>query len=69
MITRPVWCAPGDDQQDVWLLRFDDPSRDEMIWFGDGAETEARMAWESLCGQQGGAWNGHLFRLAKAETT
>lgn len=60
MTTRALTlCAPGDHQEPLFILRFDDPDQREML-FAD--EAEARAIWEALCGP-GGTWNGYLFGL------
>lgn len=61
-----VWCAPGDRQADVWILRFDDRDRREMVFEGENAEADARAAWALYCGQHG-TWNCSLFQLAKVK--
>lgn len=60
------WCAPGDRQEDVWLIRFDDNDRSDAVYTGPDAETEARAAWTRHCGPSG-TWNGYLFRLVRQE--
>jgi hypothetical protein len=58
------WCAPGDDQRDVWLVRFNDADMREALYTGPDAERDARAKWGMMCGPSG-TWNGYLFRLAK----
>lgn len=60
------WCAPGDRQEDVWIIRFEDRDRAEMIFTGPDAEAEATKAWDELCGPSG-TWNGYLFALVRLE--
>ena len=65
--SRGQWCAPGDAQEDVWLIRFDDPDMQTPVFTGDNAEAEARAAWERHCGPGQGAYNGYLFRLVRRD--
>ncbi len=58
------FCAPGDRQEDAWLIRFDDNDVGDKVFIGQDAEHEARAMWESMCGPNG-TWNGYLFRLAR----
>jgi hypothetical protein len=62
-IDRFPWCAPGDDQQDAWIVRFNDTDMREAIFRGPDAERDARAKWEMMCGPSG-TWNGYLFRLS-----
>lgn len=58
---RFEWAAPGDQQEDAWLLRFCDKDRREAIWTGPDAEREAWAAWE----QYAPTYNCYVFRLAR----
>lgn len=42
---RHPWAQPGDRPERVWILRFDDADRREMIWTGEDAEAEATAAY------------------------
>lgn len=57
---RFTWAAPGDQQEDVWLLRFCDTDMREAIFTGPDAEAEAWGAWNKYAP----AWNCYVFRLA-----
>jgi hypothetical protein len=61
------WCAPGDDQKDVWIVRFNDADMREAIFTGPDAERDARAKWDLMCSPSG-TWNGYLFRLASRDT-
>lgn len=58
------FAAPGDRQDDVWLLRFDDPDRGEMFFGGpDYAPGEAeRLAWKAW-NRFKPTWNCYLFHV------
>lgn len=58
---RFQWAAPGDQQEDAWLLRFCDKERGDCIWTGEDAEAEAWAAWN----QWAPSYNCYLFRLAR----
>lgn len=58
---RFEFAAPGDRQEDAWLLRFCDNDQRDCIWTGEDAEREAWAAWEKYAP----AWNIYLFRLAR----
>lgn len=55
------WAAPGDQQEDVWLLRFCDDDVRDMMWTGPEAEAEAWAAWN----RHAPGYNCYLFRLAR----
>lgn len=61
---RFAYAAPGDQQEDAWLLRFCDTERREAIWTGPDAEAEAWKAWE----QYAPTYNCYVFRLARLST-
>jgi hypothetical protein len=59
----PKWAeyaAPGDNQEDRWLLRFADPDCREAMFSGPDAEREAWDAWNRYAP----GFNCWLFRLA-----
>lgn len=58
-------CAPGDDQESHFFLRFNDPDQRELYF---SEEAEARAAWNSYCGPSG-HWNGYLFGVVSREPT
>ena len=58
---RFEFAAPGDHQEDAWLLRFCDADQRDCIWTGEDAEREAWAAWDKWAP----AWNIYLFRLAR----
>lgn len=57
---RFKFAAPGDRQEDMWVLRFDDAERREMQWTGPDAEAEAWAHWDRFAP----AWNCRVFRTA-----
>lgn len=57
---RFKWAAPGDRQEDAWLLRFCDNDVRDAIWTGPEAEAEAWAAWN----RHAPGYNCYLFRLA-----
>lgn len=60
---RFEFAAPGDQQEDVWFLRFSDPDCREMMWQGADAEDQAWKAWN----QYSPSYNCFVFRLARFE--
>ena len=58
------WAAPGDQQKDVWLLRFCDNDVRDAMWTGPDAEAEAWAAWN----RHAPGYNCYLFRLAALRT-
>ncbi|HCB75151.1 MAG TPA: hypothetical protein DEP91_03115 [Sphingomonas bacterium] len=58
---RFQWAAPGDQQHDVWMVRFCDQERRDAIFTGPEAEAEAWAAWE----QYAPGYNMYVFRLAR----
>jgi hypothetical protein len=61
---RFQWAAPGDQQEDVWLLRFCDNDVRDAMWSGEDAEAEAWAAWN----RHAPGYNCYLFRLAALTT-
>ena len=57
---RFLWAAPGDQQEDAWLLRFCDNDVRDVYWHGEEAETDAWAAWN----WHAPGYNCYLFRLA-----
>lgn len=55
------YAAPGDRQQEVWRLRFDDAEMREMIFVGEDAEAHAWEAWDRFAP----AWNCTVYRIAE----
>lgn len=55
------WAAPGDRQEDVWLIRFDDNDIHDLVFIGDDAEKEAWQAWN----RHSPGYNCRVFRLAE----
>lgn len=55
------WAAPGDRQEDVWLIRFDDNDIRDLVFMGDDAEKEAWKAWN----RHSPGYNCRVFRLAQ----
>lgn len=55
------WAAPGDRQEDAWIVRFCDNDIGDMIFTGEDAEKQAWKAWE----MHAPGYNMYLFRLAK----
>ena len=62
---RFEWAAPGDQQEDAWLLRFCDNDVRDLIWTGEDAEQEAWAAWNL----HAPGYNCYLFRLAALRST
>lgn len=58
---RFEWAAPGDQQEDAWILRFCDQDMREAVFTGPDAEKEAWEHWERYAP----AWNCFLFRLVR----
>lgn len=58
---RFEWAAPGDRQEDAWLIRFCDKDCREAIFTGPDAEREAWEHWNRYAP----AFNIYAFRLAK----
>lgn len=58
------WAAPGDQQEDAWLVRFCDNDIRDALYTGPDAEREARAAWE----RHAPGYNMYLFRLARLAT-
>ena len=57
---RFQWAAPGDQQEDAWIVRFCDNDVRDMIFTGPEAEQEAWAAWE----RHAPGYNIYVFRLA-----
>jgi hypothetical protein len=57
---RFEWAAPGDQQEDAWIVRFCDKDLREAIFTGPDAEREAWKAWN----QYAPTYNVYVFRLA-----
>lgn len=55
------WAAPGDQQEDAWLIRFCDKDCGEAIFTGPDAEREAWEHWNRYAP----AFNLYVFRLAR----
>lgn len=60
---RHPWAQPGDRPERVWLLRFDDADRRDMIWTGHNAEAEAKAAYQAFVP----SWNVYLLAAVNAE--
>jgi hypothetical protein len=58
---RFEWAAPGDQQEDAWLVRFCDKDCGEAIFTGLNAEAEARAYWNRYAP----SYNIYVFRLAR----
>lgn len=57
---RFQWAAPGDRQEDAWLVRFCDNDIRDLIFTGPDAEKEAWAAWN----RHAPGYNIYVFRLA-----
>jgi len=57
---RFQWAAPGDQQEDAWLVRFCDRDCGDAIFTGPDAEAEAWAYWERYAP----SFNIYVFRLA-----
>lgn len=57
---RFPWAAPGDQQEDAWLVRFCDRDCGDAIFTGPDAEREAWEHWNRYAP----AFNIYVFRLA-----
>ena len=42
---RHRFCQPGDEPDQIWMLRFSDPSLRTMIWIDEDARNDAIAAW------------------------
>lgn len=60
---RHPWAQPGDHPDRVWILRFEDNDRRDMIWTGPDAEAEAKAAYTTFVP----TWNVYLFATVAAE--
>lgn len=58
---RFEWAAPGDQQEDAWIVRFCDKDCREAIFTGPDAEREAWQHWDRYAP----AYNIYVFRLAR----
>lgn len=58
---RFEWAAPGDQQEDAWIVRFCDQDVRDMLFTGPEAEREAWEAWE----RHAPGYNMYVFRLAR----
>ena len=54
------WAAPGDQQEDAWLVRFCDKDCGEAIFTGPDAASEAWEHWNRYAP----SYNIYVFRLA-----
>jgi hypothetical protein len=61
LANRFEFAAPGDQQEDAWLVRFCDKDVREQIWTGPDAEAEAWRSWERFAP----SYNIYVFRLAR----
>lgn len=61
LANRFDWAAPGDQQEDAWLVRFCDKDCGEAIFTGPDAEREAWEYWN----RYSPAYNLYVFRLAR----
>ncbi len=61
MSNRFDWAAPGDEQEDAWLVRFCDKDCGEATFTGADA---AREAWE-YWNRYAPSYNLYVFRLAR----
>lgn len=61
---NPKYCAPGDDQNPLWILIFEDRDQGHNFY---KTEAEAREAWERHCGPSG-MWNGRLLQTVERDT-
>lgn len=61
---RFQWAAPGDQQEDAWLVRFCDNDIRDAIYTGPDAEREAWAAWN----RHAPGYNMYVFRLARLAT-
>lgn len=61
---RFEWAAPGDQQEDAWIVRFCDQGVRDALYTGPDAEREAREAWE----RHAPGYNMYLFRLVRLAT-
>ncbi|WP_447724665.1 hypothetical protein [Sphingomonas koreensis] len=61
---RFQWAAPGDQQEDAWLVRFCDNDIRDAIYTGPDAEREAWEAWN----RHAPGYNMYVFRLARLAT-
>lgn len=61
MADRFEWAAPGDNQEDAWIVRFLDKDCREAVFTGSDAETEAWEHYERYAP----AYNLYVFRLAR----
>lgn len=57
---RFEWAAPGDQQEDAWIVRFCDNDLRDMLFTGPDAERGAWSAWE----KHAPGYNMYVFRLA-----
>jgi hypothetical protein len=60
---RHPWAQPGDEPDRIWILRFADADRREMLWTGPGAEARAKAAYLTFVP----SWNVYLFATLAAE--
>lgn len=44
--------------RDAWIIWFEDPDRDFIIFSGEGAEQAAHRTYKKMLG----SWSCHLFR-------
>lgn len=61
---RFEYAAPGDQQEDAWIVRFCDRDCGDQIWTGPDAEAQAWASWERYAP----AFNIYVFRLARLKT-
>lgn len=61
---RHVFCQPGDEPNQVWMLRFSDPDMRTMLWMNDDAKEEAIKAWNLY----NPAWSCYLFATVDRST-
>lgn len=60
---RFVFAAPGDQQHDMWLLRFDDAERGDMVFCATTYDDPEASAWEAWS-RAAPTFNCRLFRTA-----
>ena len=58
---RFEWAAPGDQQEDAWIVRFCDNDVRDMLFTGASAEREAWEAWN----RHAPGYNMYVFQLAR----
>jgi hypothetical protein len=61
---RFEWAAPGDQQEDAWIVRFCDNDVRDMLFTGPDAEREAWEAWN----KHAPGYNIYVFQLAHLQS-